>query len=320
LLFNRSPALVRDFVLWPCSYSILRLGSFKSKVLANESNDSDENGNHYFWSMNVCFNGHFLPSDQALFTASNRSFRYGDGVFETMKVWKGRIFLEHYHYERLFLSLRMLQIGSSPDASKLTELIVGLCNRNDCSELARVRLAVFRNGVGEGEFVIEATPLTYAVNEWNEEGLTVDLYPYGRKNADAFSNLKTSNFLPYVLAELFAKEKGIDDAIVLNAFNRLADTSKANIFLVKGKEIFTPALHQGCVSGVMRRFLLEQLKENGYRIHQGEVSEEDLLDADEVFLTNSIYDMRWVKQYKDRVYLSEEAVSIYEKIISPMYH
>jgi branched-chain amino acid aminotransferase len=270
--------------------------------------------------MNVCLNGRFISSDEPLFTAANRSFRYGDGVFETMKISKGRILLEQYHYDRLFLSLRMLQIGNSLEASKLTELIQQLCRQNDCAELGRVRLAVFRNDAGEGEFVIEAVPLPQSLNEWKEEGLVIDLYPYSRKNADAFSNLKTSNFLTYVLAELFAKEKVIDDAIVLNAFNRLADSSKANIFLVKGKEIFTPALHQGCVSGVMRRFLLEQLKENGNRIHQAEVSEEELRDADEVFLTNSIYDIRWVRQYREKVYSSEQARSIYEKIISPLYH
>jgi branched-chain amino acid aminotransferase len=270
--------------------------------------------------MNVCLNGRFISSDEPLFTAANRSFRYGDGVFETMKISKGRILLEQYHYDRLFLSLRMLQIGNSLDASNLTELIQQLCRQNDCAELGRVRLAVFRNDAGEGEFVIEAVPLPQSLNEWKEEGLVIDLYPYSRKNADAFSNLKTSNFLPYVLAELFAKEKVIDDAIVLNAFNRLADSSKANIFLVKGKEIFTPALHQGCVSGVMRRFLVEQLKENGNRIHQAEVSEEELRDADEVFLTNSIYDIRWVRQYREKVYSSEQVRSIYEKIISPLYH
>jgi branched-chain amino acid aminotransferase len=269
--------------------------------------------------MDVCFNGLFVPSDKPLFTAGNRSFRYGDGVFETMKIWNGKILLGQYHYDRLFLSMKILQIGNSLNTSTLTELILDLCSRNNCADLARVRLAVFRNDGGEGEFVIEAVPLSKEVNQWNEKGLTIDLFPYARKSADAFSNLKTSNFLPYLLAELFARAKGIDDAIVLNAFNQLADSSKANIFLVRGREIFTPALHQGCVSGVMRRFLLEQLKRENYRIHQDEVSEEALFDADEVFLTNSIYDIRWVKRYKDKMFVSEQVRPIYEKIISPLY-
>ena len=267
----------------------------------------------------VCFNGDFLPSDQALFAAGNRSFRYGDGIFETIKVYKGRILLEQYHYDRLFLGLKLLKIRNTLETMVLSNLVLELCRRNDCMELARVRMAMFRNEDAATDFVIEAAPLSNEVNEWQEQGLVIDLYPHARKNADAFANLKTANFLPYVLAEQFAKEKGIDDAIVLNAFNCLADSSKANVFLMKGKEIITPALHQGCVSGVMRRYLLEQLKTNSYRIRQDEVSEQDLLEADEVFLTNSIYDMRWVRAYRDRQYSPDKSYSIYEKIIRRLY-
>ena len=149
--------------------------------------------------------------------------------------------------------------------------------------------------------------------------MRIDLYPHARKNPDAFSNLKTANFLPYVLADLFARERGIDDALVLNAFNFICDSSKANIFLIKEQEVFTPALHQGCISGTRRRFLLDELKRAGYRIHQDEVSEQQLLEADEVFLTNSVYDLRWVNHFRDKTYSSQECFSIYEKIIVPLY-
>jgi branched-chain amino acid aminotransferase len=267
----------------------------------------------------VCFNGNFLPASEPLFTAQNRSFRYGDGVFETMKVYKGKILLEQFHYDRLFLSLKMLQIENTLNASILSKQILELCRKNNCNDLGRVRLAVFRNNENATEFVIEAFSLSEQVSRWNEKGLTIDLYPYTRKNADAFSNLKTANFLPYVLAELFAKERAIDDAIVLNSFDNLADSSKANIFLIKKNEIFTPALHQGCVSGVVRRFLLEQLKANNYRIHQDEISEQQLAEADEVFLTNTVYDIRWVEKYREKTYSSQQIFSIYQKIISPLY-
>jgi len=203
--------------------------------------------------------------------------------------------------------------------SELSQLTLDLCKRNNCIESARVRLAVYRNHENKSEFVIEAFPLSKEINRWNEIGLTIDLYPHARKNPDAFSNLKAANFLAYVLAEIFAKERSIDDAIVLNAFNFIADSSKANIFLIKKKEIITPALNQGCVAGVMRRFLLDQLKKNGYPIRQDEISAEDLLNAEEVFLTNSIYDMRWVQKFREKIYSSEQAFAIYQKIISPLY-
>jgi branched-chain amino acid aminotransferase len=249
----------------------------------------------------------------------NRSFRYGDGVFETIKAYKAKILLEQFHYDRLFLSLKMLQIENTLQASTLSQLILELCKKNNCTDLARVRLSVFRNDENKTAFAIEAFSLPSEINQWNKKGLTIDLYPYARKHPDAFSNLKTANFLPYVLAELFAKERSIDDAIVLNAFNQLADSSKANIFLIRKNEIFTPALHQGCISGVIRRFLLDELKKNNYRIHQEEISEQDLLDADEVFLTNSIYDMRWVQRFRDKHYQCKQSFLIYQKIILPLY-
>jgi len=267
----------------------------------------------------VCFNGNFLPADEPLFTAQNRNFRYGDGLFETIKIFESKILFEQFHYDRLLFGLKMLQIKNTFNALDLSQWILELCNKNYCNDSARVRLAVYRNDQNFSEFVIETFPLSGEVNRWNEKGLTIDLYPYARKNADAFSNLKTANFLPYVLAELFARERGLDDAIVLNAFNNLADSSKANIFLIKKKEVFTPAMHQGCVNGIMRRFLLEELKRNNYSIHQQEISEQQLLDADEVFLTNSIFDMRWIEKFRDKNYFSEQSFSIYQKIIRPLY-
>lgn len=266
----------------------------------------------------VCFNGSFLPATEPLFTAQNRSFRYGDGVFETIKVCNGKILLEQFHFERLVLSLKLLQIKDTLDPLSLSQLILELCRRNNCVDLARTRLTAFRNYENKVEFVIEANSLSREMNQWNEMGLTIDLYPYARKNADALSNLKTANFLPYILAELFAKEGGIDDAVVLNAYNNLADTSKANIFLVINNEIFTPALNQGCISGVMRRYILEQLK-NNYRVHQAEISEEQLLTADEVFLTNSIFDIRWVEKFRQKIYTSSKTLTLYQQIIAPLY-
>lgn len=267
----------------------------------------------------VCINGNFLQANEPLFTAQNRGFRYGDGVFETMKIYRSTILLEQFHFERVFLGLKMLQIENSLQFSEIVSLILELCKKNNCINLARVRFAVFRNQQNSAEFVIEAFPLAEEVVQWDDRGLTIDLYPYARKSNDAFSNLKTANFLPYVLAENFAKERGLDDAIVLNALNFIADSSKANIFLIKGNEIFTPALHQGCVAGVMRRFLLEQLKTNNFRIYQEELSESQLLEADEVFLTNSIYDMRWIKSFRTKTFSSKQSFAIYQKIISPLY-
>lgn len=266
--------------------------------------------------MNVCFNGDFFPSSTPLLPVQNRSFKWGDGVFETMKVFKGNLLLADLHFERLMSSLKLLGIipGSNFTKSRLLSDVLQLAQQNNCSYLARIRLAVYRAEDNKAGYTIEAIPLNENQNQWQEEGLILTLYPYARKSMDAFANLKTASFLPYVLAQKFAADNGADDALVLNAQNFLCDSSKANLFIVKGKNIYTPALHQGCVNGVMRRLVIEEAKKAGFRLYQDIVEEEQLIAADEVFLTNAIQMIRWVSHYKTANYTAVQTSKLYKSL------
>lgn len=271
--------------------------------------------------MKVCFNGDYHPADAALLTVQNRSFKWGDGLFETMKVFNGRLLLQDLHFERLFSSLKLLQIEPSENFTQaiLVPKLLLLCAENACVQSAKVRLAVYRQEDNKTAYTIEAIPLDEQINKWSEEGQTLCLYPYVRKSMDAFANLKSANYLPYVLAQRFASEKGADDAVVLNAANLLCDSSKANIFLIKGKVVYTPALHQGCVNGVMRRVVMEEVKKLGYRLHHDEVKEDDLLTAEEVFLTNAIQIIRWVKQYKTTLYGCGKTKEVFNAVSATIF-
>lgn len=264
----------------------------------------------------VCFNGKYVNDNELLFNAQNRSFRYGDGVFETIKVFQNNIMLADYHFDRLFTSLRLLQIETDENitAEELSKYIIQLCSKNQCSDLARVRLAVFRNVDNKAEIVIEASPLSIVVSRLNETGLTIGLYPYARKQCDTFANLKTANYLPYVMSEIYARERGWDQSIVLNSQNKIADASKANVFLILKNEIYTPALHQGCINGVMRRYFIEILKRSGYTINQTEVDESMLLNADEVFLSNAIIGIKWVENFKNVIYNNQITSKIFDEL------
>jgi branched-chain amino acid aminotransferase len=271
--------------------------------------------------MNVCFNGAFVPADAALLRVQNSSYKWGDGVFETMKVLRGKLLLENLHFERLFTSLSLLGIekGEAFTQNNLVAQVLELCQQNNCLNNARIRLAVFRNDDNTAGYSMEAIPLNDKVNNWQPEGKVITLYPFARKSMDAFANLKSANFLPYVLAQRYAIEKGVDDAVVLNAQNRLCDSSRANIFLIRGNDLSTPALHQGCVNGVMRRVVLEESKKLGFRLCQEEVSEEDLLAADEVFLTNAIQIIRWVKAYKQKQYTFTQTRKLFEAVSATIF-
>jgi branched-chain amino acid aminotransferase len=271
--------------------------------------------------MEVCFNGQFFLADAPLLPVQNQSYKWGDGVFETMKVFRGKLLLEELHTERLFSSLQLLGIEWSIQVTRenLAIKVLELCRRNNCLSSARIRLAVFRNDDNTAGYSIEAIPLDEKVNQWQDDGMVISLYPYARKSMDAFSNLKSANFLPYVLAQRYAAERGVDDAVVLNAANHLCDSSKANLFCINGKNLYTPALHQGCVNGVMRRVVLQEAKQLGFRLHQDEVKEEDLVAAEEVFLTNAIQIMRWVKAYKNVTYVHTQTRQLFEAVTATIF-
>ena len=275
----------------------------------------------------INLNGKIQPGDQPALLVSNRGYRYGDGLFETMKLMKGQILLEPFHFERLFsgLSLLKFEIPKLFTAVKLKEEILNLCKKNECEQQARVRLSVFRGNGGlydddRGlQYVIECWPLDESVNKLNENGLVIDMYPDAKKNCDVFSNLKTANFLPYNMAALYAKENKLNDCLVMNANGNIADATIANLFIIKGSKIITPALAEGCVNGVMRKYLLEKLQDAGYEIHESPVSVADMEKADELFLTNAINGIRWVKQFRDKIYSNINTVEIYDRIIKMIF-
>ena len=130
--------------------------------------------------------------------------------------------------------------------------------------MTRIRLMLFRGngGIFDPEnllpnYIIETSSLPHE-NQLNENGLVVDVFPDAKKSCDLFSNLKSNNYLPYVMAGLFAKKNKLDDCIVLNSFERICDSAIANIFIIDDNNIYTPPLTEGCVAGIMRRWMLER--------------------------------------------------------------
>lgn len=278
----------------------------------------------YFHCMNtICINGKIIPADEPVLLASNRGYRYGDGLFETMKVMNGEIILASMHFERLFagLSLLKFEVPKLLTVQKLQNEILSLCKRNECDLLARVRLSVFRGNGGlydedkKLQYIIECSPLNESINKLNENGLIIDIYPEAKKNCDIFSNLKSANFLPYTMAALYAKENKLNDCLVLNTKNNIADSTITNVFIIKNELIITPALTEGCINGVMRKYLLKKLQDSGYRIQESCISIFDIENADEVFLSNAINGICWVSGFRHKLYSNSQSAEIYNRFI-----
>ena len=270
----------------------------------------------------VCVNGKIMAADEAAIQVSNRGYRYGDGLFETMKRRQNQILLGALHFERLFYGMALLKFNVpeyfNPD--RISREITELCRKNECNKLARVRLSVSRGNGGLYDdtrdfcYSIECWPLKDSINDSLGEGMLIDIYPDARKSCDLFSNLKSANFLPYAMAAIHAQEIGLDDCLLLNINDRIADSTTANIFLVKGDKIVTPPLTEGCVSGVMRKFLLKNFNNRGYQFLEEKIEVDDLLKADEIFLTNAIHGLRWVKQFREKTYTNSLAAEILDQL------
>ena len=273
----------------------------------------------YFDSMEfIIVNGNVIEKNNAGLSPDDHSYRYGDGLFETMKIANGNILLEEYHFERLFSGLELLKfkIPLHFSKQKISEEVKKLCKKNNCQELARVRLSVSRGRGGlydcdnKVSYLIESGPLEQNNNVLNENGLVIDIFPDARKSPDKFSNLKSANYLPYIMAAIWAKENKLNDALILNQYRQVCDATIANVFWVESGNIFTPPLSAGCVAGVMRKRILDL----GQNIKEKNLTENDLLNADEVFLTNAINGIRRVKQFRDKTYENRIAVEIFTQI------
>jgi branched-chain amino acid aminotransferase len=270
----------------------------------------------------ICFNGDFISSEQAIFKASNRSYRYGAGLFETIKVVDSVILHAARHFERLFNGISLLRFKPRREFTTvlLQESIRELLSRNNCKDLARVRLSV---SSGDGGLQNTEEELQYLIECWPIEGnsetkIRTGIYPHARKAIDIFSNLKSANFLPYVMSAEFAKSNGWDEAIVLNSFERVADASSSNLFVVNQKTINTPPLSEGCVNGIFRNVLLDtgnELEKYGYHFIETPLNVADLLASEEIFLTNSISGIKVVSEFQGKL-LPHKQTSEIKKLLA----
>ena len=268
------------------------------------------------------FNGKLVDATEKIVGPGSRALRYGDGLFETIKWHNGEGILIKEHYHRLFEGAKALQleIPKNLTTDKISEEINKLLSANNITGTARVRLMLMRQDGGLydctsniADYVIEAWPIK-SHTQVNNNGLQLEIYKDAIKSADKFSRYKHNNFLPYLMAALSAQKNKNNDAIVCNAAGSICDTTIANIFFVKNREIFTPPIEEGCVEGVMRNFVMQALSALGFSVKEKTILPGDIKDYQEVFLTNSIYNLRWVAGIEDAKYTNSFIFEINEML------
>ena len=272
----------------------------------------------------ILYNGEYHLKDEFGLSYKNRAFYYGDGLFETMHANGTDIHFFEDHMIRLKYGMEILkmEIPTIIGSGFIEKEIIKLLHKNKLYQGVRIRLSVFRNDGGKYtpannniSYLVETEYIEDDYYELNQKGLLIDIFQDIKKPVNQFSNLKTSNSLLYVMAGIYAKEKNIDDCILLNDAGNIIEGISSNIFLIKGSTMSTPTLKDGPVAGVMRKQILKIADSVGFKInHESSITIGQLLNADEVFLTNSISGIRWVLAYKDKRYYNHNAKKLVDKL------
>jgi len=266
------------------------------------------------------YNDRFYKSTENAVSFSDHSLKYGDGLFETMKVEYFVVVLRQYHFERLYSGLKLMgiKVPSSFTPEYIEAKLRELLDRNEHTKIVRVRLSIFRNAPDMFEvnnsfnYIIQTFALEQ-YDELNDKGLSLGVYKDWRKPYDIFSNLKTNSHLPYFMAAQFATNHKLSDSVILNTYGHVCDTAIANIFIIKDNIISTPSLEDGCIAGVMRRHVIQKLNIH-YTVNEKSITPRELWEADEVFLTNTIRGIRWAEKFEGKKYKCEEIPRIWERV------
>ena len=271
------------------------------------------------------FNGDLISDKTDFLSEKNRAFRYGDGLFETIRTYAGQIYFWEDHYFRLMASMRILrmEIPMQFTMEYLSDQITSLLEANELNDkAARVRLTVYRNDGGfyspethDVSFVISAEEIEHPFFVFNNKPCRVDLFKEHYLNPGLLSTLKTNNRVLNVVGSIYAKEAGLDNLILLNQNKQVVEALQGNIFLVKDGNIFTPPLADGCLNGIIRKKIIELVGNlEDVTLEEKSISPFELQQADELFITNAIMGIRAVTNYRRKEYKSDTSSNLLGKL------
>jgi branched-chain amino acid aminotransferase len=270
----------------------------------------------------INFNGEILPEDTKVLTVANRSFKYGDGLFESMRMLKGQLKFANEHAKRLQKGMKALKIDgySQMDSWFLKEKAEQLASVNKIKH-GRLRLTVYRDSEGlytpsqnKVGYLLEIQPLDEPRYFLNSKGLIIDVYTELSKPTNFLSNIKTCNSLVYVLAGIHKSQNNLDDVLLLNQNGFLCEASSSNVFVYYQNHLYTPALSEGCVEGVMRQVVIDIANRTGIPLTEAQINPEILYEADEVFLTNAVKGIQSVMGYGIRRYFNKVSKTLMDEL------
>jgi branched-chain amino acid aminotransferase len=246
--------------------------------------------------MIIYVDGKFYSEREARISVLDHGLLYGDGIFEGIRAYNGRVFKLEEHIDRLFYSAKAILLTIPMTRSELTQAVVLTCRRNRIRE-GYIRLVVTR-GVGtlglnpnrckKPTVIIIAGKIQLYPAELYQRGMEIVTVPTVRNLHSALNPaIKSLNYLNNILAKIEANNAGCEEAVMLNGEGYVSECTGDNIFIVKEGRLMTPPLSAGALYGITRRVVLEIAEESGLKVSEPNLTRYDLFNADECFLTGT---------------------------------
>ncbi|MFA5553917.1 MAG: aminotransferase class IV [Phycisphaerae bacterium] len=273
----------------------------------------------------VFLNDGLVQDNQAMVSVSDGGFLYGMGLFETMRSCNGKVFCLDDHLERLFAGAEKLSIKIPYKEKFLEEAIYSVLQANGLSN-ARLRLTITSGTISADKslptLLITASEFKPYPEEYYQKGVEAVLSPYRQNPTDPTCGLKTTSYMARMLSLKYAQQYKAAEALWFTTDNRLAEGCISNVFLVKDSAVFTPELNTPVLAGIARKTVLKIASDNSVRCSEKDLHIDDLLEADEVFITNVVMQVMPVIKIDKRDVASgkigpitKELIRLYDKLI-----
>ncbi len=277
----------------------------------------------------INFNGNLINNNEGVVSFENRGLQYGDALFETLRISNRKILFWEDHYFRLMASMRIMRMEIPMNFSMEyleNEVLKTIQTPENSSVNFRAKIIVNRKAGGKYtpktnniDFFISVEKLDNSFYTLDESLYIVELFKDYYIPSGLLSTIKTSSKIINVLGSIFAKENGYNNCLLLNEKKQLVEALNGNIFLVKGIEIFTPPVEDGCLRGILRKQIISICNQSKkYTLVEKSISPFDLQKADELFITNVIVGIQPVLKYRKKKFSSNVTKDLLQKLNSIM--
>ena len=275
--------------------------------------------------MKIYIDGKYYDQHKATVSVFDHGLLYGDGVFEGIRAYHGRVFTLAEHIERLFCSAKAILLTIPLTPEEVARVVVETCRKNKLRD-GYIRLLVTRGTGSLGlnplkctkpSVIIIADKIQLYPAELYQRGLDLVTVPTVRNLHSALNPaIKSLNYLNNILAKIEALHSGCEEAIMLNAEGYVAECSGDNIFMVKGGDLLTPPLSAGALHGITRSVVMDLARQNGLAVREPNLTRYDLFNADECFLTGTGAEIIAAVKIDGRVIGSGKPGPVTEKLVS----